>query len=69
MKSSSVALFLALSAGYLGAASADTLIEKSHHIGDPVIANSSEQQSVQTKSSISTSEDESAQPSSPKSLS
>lgn len=69
MKSSSVALFLALSAGYLGAASADTLIEKPHQTGHPATANSSEQQSVQTKPSISISEDESAPPRSPDSLS
>ncbi len=68
MKSSSVALFLALSAGYLGAASADTLIEKSHQTGHPATANSSEQQSVQTKSSSTTVENESAPSRSPDSL-
>lgn len=42
MKTPSIALFLALSAGYLGAATADPITDKTTVIGKEAIANSDE---------------------------
>lgn len=42
MKTPSIALFLALSAGYLGAATADPITDKTSVMGKEAIANSDE---------------------------
>lgn len=42
MKTSSIALFLALSAGYLGAASADTVLDNTRRAGKETMAKAPE---------------------------
>ena len=53
MKTSSIALFLALSAGYLGAATADPVTDKTAAIGKEAIANSDETSQSESQNTAS----------------
>ena len=49
MKTPSIALFLALSAGYLGAATADPITDKTAVMGKEAIANSDETSQLESQ--------------------